>query len=341
MKNGIVNTTPEWIRKHWKDSLSQFSSSVLSHAIGYGFTDEDLNVLKELHRSGIHRKKIEDLLENCNFHNERKYWSAGLYGNENLLRIIYLGMGKVINMFLESHILFTEKAVYDFYGTRVSSEGIEAAKDKFDNYFTNYFFDTIDSLNTEALQDFVAQDEIEVSNVYAFIEKHKQEGVEAGMNAVQDILSAYTIGGSPLVNNLDGILTNYLLQSLTKYLEDNYFPQKFVIESRLRLAYRQFNQSSEIKEYYQKHCQENNSLDNFASWLKVNLTHKSLCDMHWAHTADYYKDQYYDALIDKFYASCDRSIVSTAIMHHPFEAARVYDGEISPKEFIDLFLSEE
>ena len=42
----------------------------LSHRLGWGFGKEDLLNLVELHKKNKFRKKIEDLLEDCNFHSE-------------------------------------------------------------------------------------------------------------------------------------------------------------------------------------------------------------------------------------------------------------------------------
>lgn len=42
----------------------------LSHKLGWGFAKKDLLNLMELHKKNKFRKKIEDLLEDCNFHSE-------------------------------------------------------------------------------------------------------------------------------------------------------------------------------------------------------------------------------------------------------------------------------
>lgn len=42
----------------------------LSYPLGWGFDKDDLMALMELHRSNKFRRKIEDLLEDCNFHTE-------------------------------------------------------------------------------------------------------------------------------------------------------------------------------------------------------------------------------------------------------------------------------
>ncbi len=44
--------------------------SDLSSALGYGFSPDDLLALLKLHKKNTCRKKIEDLLEDCNFHTE-------------------------------------------------------------------------------------------------------------------------------------------------------------------------------------------------------------------------------------------------------------------------------
>ncbi len=42
----------------------------LSKVLGYSFSDEDISNLAKLHKENKHRKKIEDLLTDCNFHYE-------------------------------------------------------------------------------------------------------------------------------------------------------------------------------------------------------------------------------------------------------------------------------
>jgi len=50
--------------RHVKDG------SDLSGDLGYGFSKSDLRVLMNLHKAGKFRKKIEDVLTDCNFHYE-------------------------------------------------------------------------------------------------------------------------------------------------------------------------------------------------------------------------------------------------------------------------------
>lgn len=50
--------------RHVKDG------SALSGDLGYGFSKSDLRVLMNLHKAGKFRKKIEDILTDCNFHYE-------------------------------------------------------------------------------------------------------------------------------------------------------------------------------------------------------------------------------------------------------------------------------
>ena len=51
----------------------------LSKALGYGFTKNDIANLAKLHKANKFRKKIEDLLEDCNFHPECAVFSEGKY----------------------------------------------------------------------------------------------------------------------------------------------------------------------------------------------------------------------------------------------------------------------
>ena len=47
--------------------------------IQWGFTVDDKRMLAKLHKEGFQRKKIEDLLEDCNFHTMRSCFHAGRY----------------------------------------------------------------------------------------------------------------------------------------------------------------------------------------------------------------------------------------------------------------------
>lgn len=51
----------------------------LSHLLGYGFSKRDISNLAKLHKSNKYRKKIEDLLEDCNFHYECNEFMQGNY----------------------------------------------------------------------------------------------------------------------------------------------------------------------------------------------------------------------------------------------------------------------
>lgn len=57
------------IRGNFGEALKSVKEgSDLAHDIGYGFSDEDLSELAQLHKAKKYRKKIEDLLTACNFH---------------------------------------------------------------------------------------------------------------------------------------------------------------------------------------------------------------------------------------------------------------------------------
>lgn len=53
--------------------------SELSGKLGYGFSTDDLVDLMNLHKKNMFRRKIEDLLEDCNFHTESGLLSEGNY----------------------------------------------------------------------------------------------------------------------------------------------------------------------------------------------------------------------------------------------------------------------
>lgn len=60
--------TEEEIRADWEKALNTMNYSDISRTIRWGFTPEDLRELMRLHRGCIQWPKIEDLLEDCNFH---------------------------------------------------------------------------------------------------------------------------------------------------------------------------------------------------------------------------------------------------------------------------------
>ena len=70
--------TEEEIREDWESALEQVENGTdLSSIIGWAFSDEDITELAKLHKANICREKIEDLLEDCNFHYE-----CGKFANE-------------------------------------------------------------------------------------------------------------------------------------------------------------------------------------------------------------------------------------------------------------------
>ena len=59
------------IRSDWAAALRGVRKSTqLSSAIGWAFSDKDIAELAKLHKAKKFRQKIEDLLEDCNFHYE-------------------------------------------------------------------------------------------------------------------------------------------------------------------------------------------------------------------------------------------------------------------------------
>ena len=71
--------TEEEIRADWEKALNNMNYGDISRTIEWGFTPEDLRELMRLHRSDIRRQKIEDLLEDCNFHSFCACLSDGDY----------------------------------------------------------------------------------------------------------------------------------------------------------------------------------------------------------------------------------------------------------------------
>lgn len=71
--------TAEEITEDWEKALNTLPYDEIAAKIEWGFSDEDLQELMELHRQNKHREKIEDLLDDCNFHYESGEWHDGNY----------------------------------------------------------------------------------------------------------------------------------------------------------------------------------------------------------------------------------------------------------------------
>lgn len=68
------------IRRDYVTAFEQVSNGKeLSGAIGYVLGKKDLYKLAELHKTNQFRKKIEELLEDCNFHYEHAKFASGEY----------------------------------------------------------------------------------------------------------------------------------------------------------------------------------------------------------------------------------------------------------------------
>lgn len=69
------------IRLDWDAALGycERENTLISGKIGWGFYPQDLLVLCCLHEAGKHRRVIEDLLEDCNFHTECGLLADGKY----------------------------------------------------------------------------------------------------------------------------------------------------------------------------------------------------------------------------------------------------------------------
>lgn len=71
--------TKEEIRLDWNKALSKMDEEPIAGIIGWGFYLQDLLVLGALHEHGLHRERIHDLLEDCNFHLENRLLYDGKY----------------------------------------------------------------------------------------------------------------------------------------------------------------------------------------------------------------------------------------------------------------------
>ena len=81
MKSIIENYKEDFaIRANWDLALSSVEYGYeLSDKIGWGFSSQDLVILSYLHRIGKNRRKIEELLTDCNYHNYSSYLTKGAY----------------------------------------------------------------------------------------------------------------------------------------------------------------------------------------------------------------------------------------------------------------------
>ena len=70
------------IRHDWPAAFRRVKKGYeLSSAIGWGFYKDDLRIFLKLHKANRFRKKIEDLLTDCNYHTFCGYLSVGEYDN--------------------------------------------------------------------------------------------------------------------------------------------------------------------------------------------------------------------------------------------------------------------
>ena len=70
------------IRHNWPAAFRKVKNGrELSSAIGWGFYKDDLRTFLKLHKANKFRKKIEDLLTDCNYHTFCGYLSVGEYDN--------------------------------------------------------------------------------------------------------------------------------------------------------------------------------------------------------------------------------------------------------------------
>lgn len=74
------------ITDNWEKSLRTYSLSEISNKLKYCFSTEELKELATLHKETtkkVVKKRIEDLLTNCNFHSE-----SGILANRNYNKIL-------------------------------------------------------------------------------------------------------------------------------------------------------------------------------------------------------------------------------------------------------------
>lgn len=68
------------IRRDWSNALKATNNIYcLAADIGWGFSKKDISELAKLHKANRYRKKIEALLDDCNFHKECNDFTNGNY----------------------------------------------------------------------------------------------------------------------------------------------------------------------------------------------------------------------------------------------------------------------
>lgn len=69
-----------YIRRDFHNALLNVEQGCeLSAVLGYGFSGKDLMTLADLHKSNKCRRKIEELLTDCNFHTQAVHMANGNY----------------------------------------------------------------------------------------------------------------------------------------------------------------------------------------------------------------------------------------------------------------------
>ncbi len=109
-----------WVRSHWLEALDAWPYQKISAAIDFGFSDEDIDELFRLHKEGYFRTKIENLLEDCNFHSECVLLRAHLYNRS-----------VSVNDFMEQEVDFLEMRIKELRNEH------EIGDQQFDEFFFN------------------------------------------------------------------------------------------------------------------------------------------------------------------------------------------------------------
>lgn len=109
-----------WVRSHWLEALDAWPYQKISAAIDFGFSDEDIDELFRLHKEGYFRTKIENLLEDCNFHSECALLRAHLYNRS-----------VSVNDFMEQEVDFLEMRIKELRNEH------ETGDQQFDEFFFN------------------------------------------------------------------------------------------------------------------------------------------------------------------------------------------------------------
>lgn len=338
------NNYTNWTKDQWQNALKEYSSSELANRIGWEINGESLKILEELHRSNILRVKIEDLLEECNFHTERDLWIKGQYEFSEAQNIFNSSSWHyILDEYLNNKDLFTEETVQDYFNSnaRFDNELLDTLRYEWNRAFISAVYTELHE-NQNSLMDLIdfKNKSINADKFIDYINSHQEEFKQSGFNRIRATLARNVLGGKVLTNDFVDVLQAYLVESLENYLRSQYIPEKLIHNNYIKNDFiALFMQNDEIIKYYEFEIEKNNV--DAIKWLKVNLPFENLNTKCWSKHIDSVKESYINELIDKIRDNTRIDYTKnpyTAIVEHPSEAANVYDDKISVDDFVESYM---